>query len=66
MNEVSKHKTMEAEKEDYIVDGAMLNNGAIKLTQEWCGTGFDNTIRFLGDFGSRLYYIKETSKSTKK
>ena len=34
-------------------------NGALKLNQQWMGTGFNDQVRALGDFGSRLYYIKK-------
>ena len=58
VNEISKHKDIEIENEKYLVDGRMLNSNAIKLKQEWNGTGFDDGIRLLGDFGSRIYHIK--------
>ncbi|MFA6755053.1 MAG: alpha-galactosidase [Bacilli bacterium] len=59
LNEISKRKTMSGETETYTVSGSMLNSRAIKLKQEWSGTGFDDSVRLLGDFGSRLYYIKK-------
>src|SRR5574344_796801 len=59
MHEIMNHKTMSAEKTNYLVSGDALNNGAIKLPQEWSGTGINNDIRILLDFGSRLYLIKE-------
>lgn len=58
VNEISKFKDMEGENEEYTVDGRMLNSKAIKLKQEWTATGFDDSVRLLIDFGSRLYYIK--------
>ena len=51
--------TMPGEKESYICSGAMINNGAIKLNQEWASIGFSEEVRVLGDFGSRLYYFKK-------
>lgn len=62
IHEISKHKTMPAENEEYLVSGSMLNNNAIKLKPEWSGTGFDDSIRALEDFGSRLYFISLVKK----
>lgn len=59
INTISKHKGFPIEKEEYIVSGSMLNNGAIKLNQEWTGAGIGEDVRVLGDFGSRLYFIKK-------
>ena len=58
INTISKHMTMKGEKENYIISGSALMNGALKLNQQWMGTGFNENVRALGDFGSRLYYIK--------
>ena len=49
---------MAGEKESYTLSGSALMNGALKLNQQWMGTGFNENIRALGDFGSRLYHIK--------
>lgn len=59
VNTVCKYYTMPGEKESYILSGSALMNGALKLNQQWLGTGFNDKVRALGDFGSRLYYIKE-------
>lgn len=56
---ISRHYEMNGEKESYVVSGSMLNNGAIKLNPEWAGVGYSESVRLLGDFGSRMYYIKE-------
>lgn len=61
INTVAKHKTISGENESYILSGGALNSGALKLQQQWMGTGIDNTVRCLGDFGSRVYYIKKIS-----
>ncbi len=44
--------------EDYRAGGDMLNYAGIKLKQQFGSTGYTQDIRVLGDFGSRLYYIK--------
>jgi alpha-galactosidase len=58
VNTVCKYKTMPGETEEYTLSGSALLNGALKLNQQWMGTGFNENIRALGDFGSRLYHIK--------
>ena len=58
VNTVCKYKTMPGEIESYTLSGSALMNGALKLNQQWMGTGFNEHIRALGDFGSRLYHIK--------
>jgi alpha-galactosidase len=58
INTVSKFITLPGEKESYVLSGSALMNGALKLNSQWMGTGFNDSVRVLGDFGSRLYYIK--------
>ena len=58
VNTVCKYKTMPGEVESYTLSGSALMGGALKLNQQWMGTGFNEHIRALGDFGSRLYHIK--------
>ena len=55
---VSRHKGMHSETESYIVDGSILNDGLL-LKSEWSGTGFNENVRVMGDFGGRLYYIHQ-------
>lgn len=55
---VSKHRGMGGEVEKYVVDGSILNDGLI-LKSEWSGTGFNENVRVMGDFGGRLYYIHQ-------
>jgi hypothetical protein len=57
VNQIAHHKVMPGEKESYVVTGAMINHGAIKLNPEWAGVGYDERVRVLGDFGSRLYHF---------
>mgnify|MGYP003289681777 CR=1 FL=1 len=54
---VNKYKTMPRENENYEVYGSLVNSGLI-LKSEWAGNGFNEDVRVLGDFGSRLYHIK--------
>ena len=58
INTTCKYYMMDGEKESYKLSGSALMNGALKLNQQWMGTGLNENVRALGDFGSRLYYIK--------
>jgi hypothetical protein len=50
---------MKTECEAYDITGAALNAGAIRLKPQWHGTGWDEqSVRLLGDFGSRVYHFK--------
>lgn len=62
VNQIAHHKVMPGEKESYVVTGAMINHGAIKLNPEWAGVGYDERVRVLGDFGSRLYHFEIIGK----
>lgn len=60
---ISKHKTLEgllkkSYDEAYDAFGDAFNYGAIKLEPQWAGTGFDEHVRVMADFGSRMYYFK--------
>jgi len=55
---INKYFGMDAEKEEYAVSGKLLKDGLI-LKCEWAGNGYNENVRVLGDFGSRLYYIRE-------
>ncbi len=59
VNTVSKYKGIDIEKEEYIISGKALNSGALKLNQQWQGTGIGDGVRVLADFGSRIYLIKK-------
>ena len=50
---------LRSEDEYHIVSGDVLAYGGVKLAPQFGGTGYNNKVRVLGDFGSRLYYIKK-------
>jgi alpha-galactosidase len=50
---------LKGETENYQVKGNLLMNAGIRLKQQYMGTGFNDNVRVLGDFGSRLYIINE-------
>jgi len=61
---VSQKYSLDSEIEHYFVPGDMLAYGGIRLSQQFGGTGFDAQTRVLGDFGSRLYYIRRIEKGS--
>ena len=58
-NLISRLYRPKIEKERYIVYGNALKYAGIRLHQQFMGTGFNSNVRVLGDFGSRLYFIKK-------
>ena len=58
VNALSKHITMPGEKDNYLAYGSTFNNKAVILNPEWSASGFNDYVRVLGDFGSRLYTFK--------
>ncbi len=64
VNWLDKHRSIEQlmkmkKRPPLFVSGAALNHGAVKLLPQWAGTGFNEMVRVLGDYGSELYYIKQ-------
>ena len=58
VNVLSKHISMPGEKDNYVAFGSAFNNKAVLLNPEWSASGFNDYVRVLGDFGSRLYTFK--------
>jgi alpha-galactosidase len=50
---------LDGEIEQHKAYGSLLMNAGIRLKQQFMGTGFNKNVRVLGDFGSRIYVIKE-------
>ncbi len=64
VNYLDKHQTIEelmkvTPQKPLVMSGAALNNQAYKLGPQWAGTGFNEQVRVLGDFGSEIYYIRQ-------
>lgn len=60
---LSKHIDMKTEVDKGVISGgALMSQGAV-LAQEWSGVGYDERVRKMGDFGSRLYLIKEKEEA---
>ncbi|MFA7560915.1 MAG: alpha-galactosidase [Candidatus Izemoplasmatales bacterium] len=54
-----------AEEDTQIVKGEVLVNKGFIPKQPYLGTGYNENIRLMGDFGSRLYYICEVNNDAK-
>jgi alpha-galactosidase len=48
---------MPSEMEDINIPGDVLVNSGFAPKQQFIGTGINSEVRFMGDFGSRLYHI---------
>ncbi len=57
---LSKKKEMEGEVDEGILSGKTFSTSGAVLSQEWSGVGFNENVRLMSDFGSRLYVIKKT------
>ena len=62
---ISRHRGLDSDKQEYIVNGSVLNKSAVILNSEWSGSGLNDAVRVMGDFGSKLYIIKEYNGETK-
>lgn len=56
---ISKYKGMDSEVDSGICYGSSLMSTGPVLSQEWSGVGYDERVRFVSDFGARIYLIKE-------
>lgn len=56
-NIIAKVIKMDGEQEDYKVSGSLLNQAGISLRQSFCGTGYDNEVRFFKDYAARIYLM---------
>ena len=60
MRFVDRHFSMTDGTEVYECSGEALLHG-VNLAMQYSGTGYNTSVRMLGDFGSTLYTIKEIS-----
>ncbi len=58
---ISRHFEMDSEIDEGKVSGKSLKNGSPLLSDEWMAVGYNDHTRLLGDFGSRIYTVKETN-----
>ncbi len=55
INALSHHKALENEKFEGTISGAALLGDGLRMKQEWSGTGLNENVAVIGDFGARLY-----------
>jgi alpha-galactosidase len=58
-NIISENYMFELEKEQVEAYGDEFMNAGFRPKAQFNGMGYNERIRFIGDFGSRLYYIKK-------
>lgn len=56
---LSQYVPLHIEKEQLDYTGSILMHDGITPKQQFSGTGYNELIRLVGDFGSRIYHIKE-------
>ncbi|MBN2503709.1 MAG: alpha-galactosidase [Bacilli bacterium] len=49
---------MPMESEEQTVSGSLLINSGFTPKQNFIGSGYNEQVRLMGDFGSRIYYFK--------
>ena len=54
---IDKNIMLSSESEKHVISGDVLAYSGIRLSPQYCGTGFSLDTRVLGDFGSRIYHI---------
>jgi alpha-galactosidase len=62
---IKNHYLFSAEEDTQIVKGEVLVSKGFIPKQPYLGTGYNENIRLMGDFGSRLYYICEVNNDAK-
>ena len=62
---IDENVMLSSSDEHCIVSGDVLAYGGIRLNPQFCGTGFTQDVRVLGDFGSRLYHIVRIKKEVR-
>jgi alpha-galactosidase len=51
---------LKGETDSYLITDDALKFAGIRLSSQFLGSGFNNKVRVLGDFGSRLYFLNRT------
>ncbi len=57
---ISKFKQLDNATENVVLSGQALMHG-YKMKQQFMGTYYNDQTRIMGDFGSQIYIIKESS-----
>ena len=58
-NIISRVYKLKGEDESYIISDDALKEAGIRLSSQFLGTGFNDKVRVLGDFGSRIYFVNK-------
>jgi len=61
-NIISDNYLFELEKQAVSAYGDEFINAGFKPYNQFTGTGYNEQIRYIGDFGSRLYYLKASNE----
>ncbi|MDD3864846.1 MAG: alpha-galactosidase [Candidatus Izemoplasmatales bacterium] len=61
-NILANNYLMKQESDDIIIYGEVLNHNGFIPKQRFIGSGYTENVRLMGDFGSRVYYIKQESR----
>ncbi|MEG1710608.1 MAG: alpha-galactosidase, partial [Clostridia bacterium] len=62
-NIADKFYYLKTESDSFTAYGSLLNNAGVKLSREWSGSGYNDNVRLMQDFGSRLYIIKSIKQN---
>jgi alpha-galactosidase len=60
---LSSHYLFPMVEERYRAGGDLLNRAGLNLAQQFGGTGYNEEIRIVGDYGSRTYLIRAVEPS---
>ena len=63
LNLIAKRVKLPAEKEEYTAYGSLLMNAGVALKQNYCGTGYNENVRYDQDFSGKLFFMEESEKS---
>ncbi len=59
---VAKFVKLNGETEDAVCNGDLLMEAGIKLSMGFAGTGYNDDVRYLPDFGSRIYFMEKVEE----
>ncbi|MDD3999507.1 MAG: alpha-galactosidase [Bacilli bacterium] len=65
-NFISRVYKLKSEKESYLISAEMMRYSGIRLYSQFMGTGYNDKVRVLGDFGSRIYFIEKIKEDANK
>ena len=55
---IAKFVKLDAEKEDYVISGSLLNKCGVQLAQSYAGTGFENGTAIYQDYDAKMYFME--------